>query len=314
MTHSTSVDVEPTPEFNAAILDVIHRWERGELPFSQTIQELTGMLREAAASRHIANQGRAYHLLGYAQHYNGNLGTSIMYYEKSRRLYLRAGNERRAATIDLNQGENYRNKGEFSRARRLYRRCYETARELDDIRLMAMAIINEGLTLISLHDYETAETALHEGYRLLESMPEEPDNLPYILTELHHGLATIALDHEDISLAHEQARHALHYAQLAGKPISLGYAYRILGDVFTYDVAGDSENPDEFYRAALDAFREVNAEGEAGRTLYAHATSLAKRHKRRGAARLYREAMVIFTRLGMTHDAARAAEAQLRVL
>jgi hypothetical protein len=58
----------------------------------------------------------------------------------------------------------------------------------------------------------------------------------------------------------------------------------------------------------------VDAQAEVGRTIYSHALSLAKRGRRRHAAQLFREAMVTFTQLSMTADAADAADAQLQVM
>ena len=56
------------------------------------------------------------------------------------------------------------------------------------------------------------------------------------------------------------------------------------------------------------------AEGELAKTMYEHGRSLMRRDKKMPAARKLQQAMVIFTRLGMVDDAAKAAEAQLMVL
>lgn len=313
-----SNETEPTPEFNARGLLVLERWRQGEYPYQDAISELNEMAREATVSGHFANQGRAEHFLGYIQHYRGNLATSIMHYEKARALFLRVNNKKRVATIDLNQGENYRNKGEFSRARRLYRSAYEAATTLDDLPVQTMAITNEGLTLISLKDYAGARKALEEGLHLTESWPTDSRDVNGLLCEIQHGLAALDLLADNPQSAWEHAAEALNYAQKGGESINIGYAARIMGDVLTEYTPPESPDlptsPDECYRAATDAFKHVNAEGELGRTLYCHAKSLARRNKRRAASLMFREAMVIFTRLGMTDDAAKAAEAQLKVL
>lgn len=318
MNRVISHDSEPTPEFNARGVTILQQWQAGQLPFQSAIATLTALAQEAAASGHLANQGRAEHFLGYMQHYRGNLNTSIIHYDRSRSLFQRLGNRDRVAMIDMNQGENYRNKGEFARARRLYRSAYEAATSLKNLRVQTISIVNEGLTLISMKDYPAARAALDEGYRLSEQWTPELPGIGGLRCEIYHGLATLELLADNAAAAWTHARQALVEAQQAQQVVSVGYAYRILGEVMTE--LGDSPepdmpaNPDEYYRSALDAFREVNAEGEIGRTIYCQAKSQARRGKRRAAAQMFREAMVIFTRLGMTDDAAKAAEAQLRVI
>ncbi|MCU0514101.1 MAG: tetratricopeptide repeat protein [Anaerolineae bacterium] len=313
---------EPAPEFNAAGLDFIERWERGELPVLETVAGLNALAREAADRGQLANQARAEHLLGYIEHYRGNLSTSILHYDRARRLYEQVGNTRRVAAIDLNQGENYRNRGEFTRARRLYHAAYEAAVRLNDVALQALALTNQGLIEITQKDYGRARASLEKGLDLTEALPrtdkDEQRAFHALRCEQHQGLATLDLLARQPAAAWEQARRALEHARRSGQAISTGYAYRILGDVLTElpaaPVIDSPATPDDYYRLAMEAFRAVNAEGELGRTLYAHALSLARRSKRRAAAGLFREAMVIFTRLGMTDDAARAAEAQLKVI
>lgn len=314
----SSHDTDPTPEFNARGLAILSQWEKSELPFDEALQQLTLLAQEAVQSKHLANQGRAEHFLGYLQHYRGNLNTSIMHYERARNLFTQVGNENRIAIIDLNQGENYRNKGEFGRARRLYRRACEIAARLGNIRIQTMAIVNEGLTLLSLKDDASARQALEEGYCLSELWTEQDDGLYETRCEIHHGLATLDLNAGDAISAWNHAQHCLENARRTQQAVSIGYAYRILGEVLTaltnpteFNIEG---TPDDYYRLALEVFRHINAEGEVGRTVYCQAKSLAKRGKRRSAAQMFREAMVIFSQLGMTDDAARAAEAQLMVL
>lgn len=314
----TSFDNEPSPEFNDACMALIRSWEHGDSSLQDISQRLKDLSRQAETSGHIANQGRAEHLSGYVQHYIGNYAMSISHYENARRLFERVSNRRRVATMDLNQGENYRYKGEFKRAQRLYRSAYEVAADLADVRLQAMAISNEGLMLISMGDNDTAYKALMEGYRLTELWVGDEKNLPALRTEIHFGLATIALAEKEALSAWEHAHYSLENAQTSDNLRSVGLAYRILGDAMTLlgTVPTDAQfdNPDDYYRAALDAFAAVEAQAEMGRTVYCHAKSLAARGRRRHAAQRFREAMVVFTHLGMTVDAAKAAEAQLQVL
>lgn len=310
-------DVEPTPEFDARCLNYVRGWQQGEIPSAEAIQNLKELSREAASSGHIANEARAEHLSGYIQHYIGNWNISIMHYDKARRYFDRVGNRLRVILMDINQGENYRYRGEFKRARRLYNQAYEAAAKLGDVRSQTIAITNEGLTLISMRDYHRAETALLRGLALSQEW-EDSTNLEGLLTEVHFGLAQVALEKDEYELAWEQAHYSLDHARQGEHMHSVGLAYRILADVLTAlgqaPSDSDFEKPDEYYRAAIETFQEIDAGAEIGRTIYAHALSCAKRNRRRHAAQLYRKAMVTFTRLGMTNDAAMAAESQLEVM
>lgn len=312
------LDVEPTPEFNRKCLDLLHRWERGEVSFKDTIATINSYQQEAASAGHIANQGRAEHMLGYVQHYRGNLNTSIQHYERARMLYRRAGNLKRAAAIDLNQGENYRFKGDFGKALRLYRAAYDAARSLDTADIQTMAAANEGLVLLTIGEYDDAQQAFEESLRLAEQWTDNRDQLPGLLCEVYHGMTIVALRQNNVGVAREAAQLTMQMAQETGQPLHLGFAHRAIAEVITEaaskpDPRLDNDS-DEHYRAALEAFREINAEAEMARTMHMHALSLGKRGRRTTAARKLQQVMIIFTRLDMVDDAARAAEAQLAMM
>lgn len=313
-----SVDIDPTPEFDRRCTEVINVWEQGELPFKEAIAYLNSYYQEAVDANHIPNQGRAEHLLGYLQHYRGNLNTSIKHYERARSLYMQAGNRKRAAMMDLNQGENYRFKGDFTRARRLYRAAYEIANELGDIRVQTIASVNEGLVLVTTGQPVHARQALEEGLRLTSFWTERIEQLPGVLCEIYHGLAEIHLDEGQPAAAWEMALLALDAAHHGNQPLQRGYANRTMGEVVAKlggaPDEGFSNEPEDYFRAALEAFKEINAEAELARTMFAQAQALAKQGRRTTAARKLQQVMIIFTQLGMVDDAARAAEAQLAVL
>jgi tetratricopeptide (TPR) repeat protein len=296
----------------------VRAWESGELPVKDAVAQLQQLHQDALNANHLANQGRAEHLMGYLQHYRGNLDVSIRHYERARALYLRVGNRVRAAAIDLNQGENYRFKGDFARARRLYRAAYDAATELNELRIQTIALVNEGLVLLATGQYDDARAAFQEGYQLACEWPEPNSNLYGILCEVHHGMATIHMHAHQHSEAWEEALRGLETASQSKQPFHLGFANRIMGEVVTAlggaPEEGFSADPDDYFRAALEAFREVNAEAELARTMFAQAKSLSTRGRRTTAARKLQQAMIIFTQLGMVDDAARAAEAQLAVL
>lgn len=316
--NSIKADADPTPEFDARCINLVNRWRAGDIPFKEVVNGLNILSQEAVDSNHLANRGRVEHLHGYIQHYRGNLNTSIMHYERARSLFETVGNRRRVATMDLNQGENYRYKGEFMRARRLYHLAYVAADELDDIPLKSMAAANEGLVLISLSDYQAARSALQNAYQLTHLWTERLDDLPAIRCEIHHGLAQIYLQAGNAGDAWKEAHLALENANQTQRPLQVGFAYRALGQALTALPACPDPDlpsePDYYFKAAREAFEEIHAEGELARTMFAQARSLADRGKGRSAARILQQVMIIFTRLGMTYDAARAAEAQLAII
>jgi hypothetical protein len=141
-----------------------------------------------------------------------------------------------------------------------------------------------------------------------------------MLCEVYHGLAVIFLNDGDVHAAWKKAKLALRTARTINQPLAVGQASRTMGEVLTTleappeDVGGEfSVDPDEHFKASVAAFEELDSEGEVARTLHAHARSLAKRGKRVPAARKLQQAMLVFARLGMVDDAAKAAEAQAEI-
>ncbi len=119
-------DNQPTEEFEERCNNIITSWRSGTLPFKEALAQLSMCKQQSLSSNQMANQARAEHLLGNLQHYRGNLGTSIQHWERARKMYEKVGNKERVAAIDLNLGESYRFKGEFTRALGLYR-LYQTS-------------------------------------------------------------------------------------------------------------------------------------------------------------------------------------------
>ena len=265
----------------------------------------------------MANRGRVEHSLGYLHHYRGNWNISIAHLDRAYRYYSRANDPLNMAKMDLNQGENYRNKGELKRAWQLYRACYDTAKSLDNLQLMAMAMTNEGLVLTSMNDPVNARKAFNKGYQLTERWTEQFEIRAALRCEILQGIATLDLRDGDLDGAWEAANIALDEAEQAINGFQMGYAYRILGDVIT--ALGEapmgtlSDNPDAYYRQSIRVFQQMEVEGEVARTYFAQAKSYIKRGKTRLAAKTLQAAMRLFTQLGMTNDATLVAETQLAI-
>ena len=312
-----TIEIEPTPEFDQTCTEALQNWLHGDIPFKDITSLMNRMLQQAVDDDHVANQARAEHLLGYIQHYRGNLNTSIQHYERSRALYRRIGNLRRAAVIDLNQGENYRFKGDFNKALYLYRSAYRAAQDFDNVELSTMAALNEGLLLLTTGQDQPARSILETALALSKQWTDSLEQLPALLCEVYYGLATSYLREGNLPAACDAAHMALETALQSDQPPRLGIAYRTAGEVVTALIAHQIEddrlgsNPDEYFRTSLTAFREINAEAEMARTMYAHALSMGARGRRTTAARKLQQVMMIFTNLDMVDDAARAAEAQL---
>lgn len=311
---------EPSQAFTERCQRVISRWEGGDLPFKEAVAQLTIMGQEAAGGQ-PANHARAEQSLGYVQGVRGNLNASIQHFERARSLYQRAGNARRLAAIDLNLGENYRNKGEFARAIDLFRTARQAAEQHDMLNVRTLASSNEGLALMTIGHDDEAREALGRGLKLTEEWPTETERdvvaRQRVQCEAHQGLAVIALREGDLTTAAEHAQATLALGNASSDPILIGLANRIAGDVVTQTgeplEPDTSADPDDYFREALEAFRGLNAEAEMARTMYSQALSLAARGRATTAARKLQHVMILFSRLGMVDDANRAAQSQLEI-
>lgn len=313
---------EPTPEFNARCIEVLDQWENGTLPFKDAVEQMTALAREATASGRAVDEGRAELFLGILQGYRANLDASISHFERARALFERAGNRRRAIGAVLNLGESYRLKGNFTRARQLFRAVFEGAKELGAVDTQTIAAYNESLMLISLGHPESAKNLLEKALLLARDIPDEQlDQRVELTSEIESSLAEVYLLLNNVPQAWAMGVAAYNLAYELRQPLQMGIMHRALGQVVTaltelpQDAPGTlSADADEHFRLATEAFQEIKADGEVARTMYAHALSLAQRGRGMTAARKLQQAMIIFTRLGMTDDAAKAAKAQMDVL
>ncbi len=315
MTTSISSTTEPTAAFNESCLNIIRRWESGVLPFETALNDMRQLSHDATLRRHAAEQARAEGLIGYLEGYRGNLNASIRHFERSRALFHEVGNAHRVAICDLNLGESYRYKGDFSRARSLFDKAYTAFRDLAVIEDEALALGNKGQMLLSMGLLTEAEADLRESYRLALQIPDDSDERKSMLCELHHALCLLYLRRGGAAEAWNEASAAYQLSH-AGT-LCKGFGCRAVAEALTHTETcpeGFTADPDVYFQAANEAFTEIKAEGEMARTMFAHARSLARRGRRMTAARKLQHAMMIFTRLGMVDDAAHAAEAQLEIL
>ncbi len=326
LTMSQTMNVqEPTEEFNARVRDVVDRWESGDLPFKDALDLMQALEREAREAPHHANQGRVEVLMGVMQGYRANLDASIAHFERARDLFERANNRPRALGCILNLGESYRLKGNFTRARQMFRAAFEGARDVGSIDTQTIAAFNEAQILLSMDHYESARTALDKAYALAQQISTDKTASArvrsYMLAEIPAVQALVAVHFKQLDQAWDYACDALLRARQIDQLLYIGGATRAFGEVLTalgtLPEGADpsfSADPDDYFREALEAYQRIKADGEAARTMYAHALSLKARGRGMSAARKLQQAMIIFTRLGMTDDAAKAARAQMDML
>lgn len=307
--------------------DILTRWENGALSYQDAIGQLIALKGEISGEGRLDDEAYLESRIGVIEGYRGNYATGIAHFERARELYLKADNQRQVVTCNLNIGETYRLKGNFSRARQYFRIGHEAALELGDRELQVLARANESQMTMSQGHLEQAEATLRECYDLCEDpFPVPPDSAPETIAraqldqkaDIAQALTTIYLQQGRIDEAWRFAKESFSLAESLGTDLRLGFAYRALGEVITAlngaTEAGYNPDPDVHFADSVLRFKAVNAEGEMARTLYAQGRSLAKRGRSTLAARKLHQAMIIFSRLGMVDDAAHAAEEQLRLL
>lgn len=309
---------EPTPEFVQHCRAVVDPWELGQMPVKDTIAALRRARQEAQITRYLANVGYAEHMLGYIEHLRGNLESSIQHYTQAHALFNRVANPKYAAHMSLNLAENHRYKGDYDKALELYQDVYEIMESLEEVRLQTFAILNQAMALLDLGEYGNAHRALVRAVALMERWTDDVYQKDDVWCEINYGLALVHQEQDNGHRAWECALEALKMAQKEMQPWALGYASRIIGILVTrLGPAPDqslSTNPDDHFKKSMLSFRVINAEAEYARTMFVQASSLGLRGERMEAVRKFQQAMLIFNRLGMIDDAARAAEAQLELI
>jgi tetratricopeptide (TPR) repeat protein len=313
-----------TPEFRDRINVIYHEWLENKRDMGDAKQAFAELLKEAEAEKNLIHQGGVYNILGVLNGYRGNYDESIQHFEKARELYDKSGALPRVATCDLNLGETYRLRGNFTRARFYFHKAFEAGKTLNRVNTQVLALTNEGQMWLSLKSVEKARATLEQALSLADIPWRDPETDADKATrygnicEIHHAMVEVQLEEGNPFGAWQHATQTLEYAEKTAQPNRLGYANRALGNVLSQlDEPLDEEynaDPDFYYEKALQNFRQVKAEAEVGKTLFAQGKSYAKRGKRNSATRLFQQAMIIFTKLGMTDDAAKAAEEQWRVI
>jgi tetratricopeptide (TPR) repeat protein len=307
----------PTPEFEADCLAVTNDWRTNKLPFNETIARLSVLVQRATVEGNTVNQARAEQILANIQFVRGNLDACIQHAQRARILASKHYLPARMAVIDLTEGESWRFKGNFDNAIRLYRSAYDYAEQIDEKVYQTYSVVNIGLVFLSLGRLEEAKDSFLNGLELAKQW-ENPDASLGTLCEIHHGLTIIHIEQNHPKEAWDEVQIAYEIAQRSADPRHRGLINRTLGIVVTAlpptPETGFSTNPDDYFRASIEYFRELDAEAEMMLTLYSQAVSLAKRGNSNSAARKLQQAIIAFTRLGMQSDLQQAQKFRKTIL
>lgn len=318
---SQTLEPQVDPNFQTELTNILHQWQTNTLSYADALDAYAKLRQQAAHDNAPLHEGLIENNLGIVEGYRSNLGKSLTHFEMSRRIFEQCGATSRLGNASLNIGETHRLRGNFQRARACFQEAYEIAKQYNSLSVQAIALTNEAQIWCSLRQYESAYDLLLKAEALCQHPWQDPE--PERITrrrmgcecEVHHSFVDVYLSRENIEEAVKHAQHGLELARQVGDVVTIGTANRAMGNALTALYRHDSTyNPDDYYRAATDSFNEIKAEGEVGKTLLAQGKSMAQRGRKRSAAQLFQRAMEIFTRAGMTNDAALAAEAQLSVI
>lgn len=311
-----------TPEVEKECTGILAGWQAGKVSYQEAVEKLVAIRQKAVTDKKPADEGYTEIINGIMQGYRGNLDSSIHHFELARDLMLQVGNREQVVRCTLNIGETYRLKGNFARAAQYFKTAYEAAIEMGNRAIQLIARANEGQMLISMKRYDSARTILLESYKMAQSFtvsadaPKREHGWKDELCTIAQALAEIYLEFGDVDEAWKYASEALELANELKLPMEIGRANRIFGEALTAKAADDvsDDEIDAYFNKSVSAFREVKMDGELGKTMYSHGKSLTARNKKVAAARKLQQAVIIFTKLGMVDDAAKAAEAQMKAL
>lgn len=304
----------PSQMFNEQCLNLVYAFEHVEINEQTAVERLNALAQESLEVGRVGNAGRAYQMMGYIHNITGNKEACVAAYKQSRQLYTRINQEYWQTLLNINEGEHYRRRGDALKARPLYQRAFNMAKSLDMLLWQVIAIVNEGLTLIALEQYDAAHSCLMWGLKHIESIDETRRSR--IAAEIYYGLAQISLIDHNLPQARAHAEQAVQQAELYESRYAKALTARMMGDVLTAIVRQkpNSEDPDPYYERAKTIFQELSAEADVARTLYAQGISLAQRGDQIRAMDLFRESRNIFAKLGMQDEVARASEAQRGII
>ncbi|MBV9959995.1 MAG: tetratricopeptide repeat protein, partial [Acidobacteria bacterium] len=250
-------------------------------------------------------RGHSLKSLGVVHIMLGQFEQSENYFEQALGLHRDLGNRRGVGNLLNSLGETARLRGDYASAVRRYEEALTITREIGDRGNEMTYLSNLGGARIGLGDYAAAERELREVLRSVGN-----DRF-YALSETYSFLAEACLGQGKLEEAIEAVEVAKHLALETLNPEYIGGMWRTLGLVAAASPVPLRLFRDESYGArqcfeeSLRVWTEVNAEAERARTLRAWGAYEEEHGDLARGRELRREALHIFTRLGMALEVAR---------
>jgi tetratricopeptide (TPR) repeat protein len=201
--------------------------------------------------------------------------------------------------------------GDFAEARRGWEQALEEAEAIGALPLQALALSNLGELALSENQVEEARRRLEDALELAE----EVDDVR-LQVESTRNLALLDKQTGNVANARELAGRAHELAHGAGLRDNEGRALITLAEVHAgvlfdaeatdqqdNDAADGTPPAENFFRRGIDLLREIGNESELGRALELYGRWKIEQGEVGDGKDLLREALVIFTRLGIGRGA-----------
>jgi tetratricopeptide (TPR) repeat protein len=200
-------------------------------------------------------------------------------------------------------------RGDYDDARKGWRQALSEAEDIGALPLQALALSNLGELALNEGRHDEARSRLEDALELAEDID---DKRLQIESLRNIALLENATGHN--RAAREMAIHAHEIAHASGLRDYEGRALLALGEVFAGSLFdADSTDPDgtgsglseaeDYFRRGVDMLRQIGNEAELGRGLEAYGRYKIERGDITRGKDLLREALVIFSKLGMDRGA-----------
>ena len=187
--------------------------------------------------------------------------------------------------------------GSTNESRKEIGEARETSGRIGYSRAVALCHEESGELALLDGDIDGAEHHFQDGLEIARRIAPQGD----LFAELARRLADVRIEKGDLPAAKELVRQALHVSRSCLDRREEGTCYRTLARIARHQ--GDTSKSRENYNRAVAVFRLIQDRVELARTLEERASLISPPEKDRG------EACVLYTRAGMTEDAARVARA-----
>jgi len=282
----------------------------GDAPAVLALAEQTLTLCTECGDRR--GMATSFKLHGLAHFELGHYLEADRYFEQGLALYRELGDRRNAAAMWSNLGESARLRGDYQAAAELHQKALAIARQIGHRESEVVYLNNLGGARLGLCQFEQAEADLRQVIALTGA-----PNLG-VLSETYIFLAEACLSQGKLAEALEAAQHALALAQESENYLTLGGAWRALGQAAaamknrSADAQAGSTasgapiaEPGACFAESLRVFKQMNAEGEQARTLRAWAEFELQQGRTEEGRKRSEEARRIFLRLGMGSEVER---------